>query len=181
MRASYAASKALEESLALACVHEHGLPVVVVRLFNTVGPRQRSDYGMVLPRFVERALAGSPLRVFGDGRQTRCFGHVLDVVEALHALAGNPAAAGEVFNVGSSEEVSVIELAERVMAATGVALPLELVPFPDDFREARRRVPDIRKIAARVGWAPTRSLDAIIQDVLAERAGAPLPAAGAAS
>ena len=97
---------------------------------------------MVLPRFVEGALAGRPLRVFGDGRQTRCFGHVLDVVEALRALAGNPAAAGLVFNVGSQEEVSVLELAGRVMDAVGVTLPLEMVPFPDDFREARRRVPD---------------------------------------
>jgi UDP-glucose 4-epimerase len=177
MRASYSASKALEESLALACAHDDGLPVVVARLFNTVGPRQRSDYGMVIPRFVDHALAGTPLRVYGDGRQTRCFAHVLDVVAALAALAGNPAAAGDVFNVGSQEEISVRDLAERVMRAAGVALPLELVPFADDFRESRRRVPDIAKIAARVGWRPTRDLETIIRDVLAERA----PALAAAS
>lgn len=177
LRASYSASKALEESLALACAHEDGLPVVVARLFNTVGPRQRSDYGMVIPRFVDHALAGTPLRVYGDGRQTRCFAHVLDVVEALAALAGNPAAAGDVFNVGSQDEISVRELAERVMRAAGVQLPLELVPFADDFHEARRRVPDIAKVAARVGWRPARDLDTIIRDVLAERA----PALAAAS
>ena len=181
MRASYSASKALEESLALACAYEHGLPVVVARLFNTVGPRQRSDYGMVLPRFVERALVGSPLRVYGTGQQTRCFAHVLDVVSALHALASSDAAVGEVFNVGSQEEVSVLDLAARVMRAAGVTLPLELVPVADDFREARRRVPDISKIAAFVGWTPTRNLDAIIRDVLDERMQTPVAAVGAAS
>jgi UDP-glucose 4-epimerase len=156
------------------------LPVVVARLFNTVGPRQRSEYGMVLPRFADHALAGTPMRVFGDGRQSRCFAHVLDVAEALYALAGNPAAAGDVFNVGSREEVSVLGLARRVMARAGVRLPLELVPFPDGFLEARRRVPDISKIAARVGWRPARGLDTIIGDVLADRSALPL-AAGAAS
>lgn len=180
MRASYSASKALEESVALACAHEHGLPVVVARLFNTVGPRQRSEYGMVLPRFADHALAGTPLRVFGDGRQTRCFAHVLDVVEALAALAGSRVAAGEVFNVGSQEEVSVLRLAQRVMEHAGVRLPLELVPFPDGFREARRRVPDIGKVAARIGWRPQRGLDEIIRDVLADRSALPL-AAGAVS
>jgi UDP-glucose 4-epimerase len=166
VRASYAASKALEETLALGCAHEHGLPVVVARLFNTVGPRQRSDYGMVLPRFAERALAGRPLRVYGDGRQTRCFAHVLDVVQALWALAGDPDAAGEAYNVGSQEEVSVLDLAGRVMAAAGVTLPIDLVPFADDFREAPRRVPDIAKVTARVGWVPKRGLATIISDVL---------------
>jgi UDP-glucose 4-epimerase len=173
MRASYSASKALEESLAMACAHEHGLPVTVARLFNTVGPRQRSDYGMVLPRFAERALAGRPLRVYGDGRQTRCFAHVLDVAQALRALAGNPAAAGEVFNVGRQEEISVLDLAHRVMDAAGVTLPIELVPFADDFREAGRRVPDIGKIEERIGWAPTLDLDTIIRDVLAEHGQVP--------
>lgn len=173
MRASYSAAKALEESLAMAAAHEHGLPVTVARLFNTVGPRQRSDYGMVIPRFAERALAGLPLRVYGDGRQTRCFAHVLDVVQALRGLAGNLAASGEVFNVGSQEEVSVIDLARRVMNGAGVTLPIELVPFPDDFREAGRRVPDIEKIGERIGWAPTRDLDTIIHDVLAEHGRVP--------
>jgi UDP-glucose 4-epimerase len=175
-RASYSASKALEESLALGCAHENGLPVVVARLFNTVGPRQRADYGMVLPRFAERAVEGRPLRVYGDGRQTRCFAHVLDVVQALWELAGEPGAAGQAVNIGSQEEVSIIDLAHRVMAAAGVSLPIDLVPFPDGFREAPRRVPDIAKIATLIGWAPTRSLDAIVHDVLDERVPARLAA-----
>jgi UDP-glucose 4-epimerase len=171
MRASYGASKAFEESLALACAHEQGLPVVVARLFNTVGPRQRAHHGMVIPRFVEHTLARRPLRVLGDGRQTRSFGHVLDVVEALALLAEAPAASGEVFNVGRPEEVTILDLAQRIMATTGCTVPVELVPYPDDFREARRRVPDVTKIRASVGWEPHRDLDTIIGDVVAERRG----------
>ena len=117
IRASHAAAKAFEESLALAWAHETGLPVVVARLFNTAGARQRADHGMVVPRFVEQARSGRRLQVLGDGLQTRCFAHVLDVVAALHALADSPAAAGEVFNVGTQDEVTVLELAERVMEA----------------------------------------------------------------
>jgi UDP-glucose 4-epimerase len=177
MRASYGASKAFEESVALACAHEEGLPVVVARLFNTVGPRQRADHGMVIPRFVEHALARRPLRVLGDGRQTRSFGHVLDVVDALRRLAEAPAATGEVFNVGRPEEVTVLDLAQRIMTATDRTVPVELVPYPDGFRESRRRVPDVAKIRACVGWQPRRDLDTIIADVVAERRGTVAPVA----
>lgn len=178
MRTSYAASKALEESMALAWAYEHGLPVVVARLFNTAGPRQRFDYGMVLPRFVRRALTGRPLRVLGDGGQSRSFSHVLDVVEALQRLIESPGAACDVFNVGRSEEVTVLQLAERVMEATGTTGPVELVPYPHGFREARRRVPDVTKIRNCIGWTATRDLDSIIHDVIAEHAVRP-PAAAA--
>ena len=153
MRATYAAAKALEESLALAWTHEHGLPVTVARLFSTAGPRQRPEHGMVVPRLVQQALSGRQLRVFGDGRQTRCFAHVLDVVEALDALAGCRAAAGEVFNVGSQEEVSILELAERVMYTVGINRPVDVVALPAGVREPRRIVPDIAKITSVVGWS----------------------------
>ena len=175
MRASHAAAKAFEESLAFAWAHETGMPIVIARLFNTAGPRQRADYGAVVPRFVERVQAGRALRVFGDGRQTRCFAHVLDVVAALHALAETPAAAGQAFNVGSQDEVTMLELAERMMEAAGVSRPVELVPMPDGFREVRQSVPSIAKVAACIGWAPTRSLDDIVRDAVAERMG---PVAG---
>jgi UDP-glucose 4-epimerase len=126
---------------------------------------------MVLPRFVERALSGRPLRVFGDGLQTRCFAHVLDVVNALHLLIECPSAAGDVFNIGAREEVTVLELAQQVMDAVGVTLPIELVPYRDGCCEARRRVPDVAKVAARIGWTPTLGLDAIVRDVVAEHSG----------
>jgi UDP-glucose 4-epimerase len=177
MRASYGAAKAFEESAALACAHEQLLPVVVARLFNTVGPRQRAHHGMVIPRFVEHALARRPLRVLGDGRQTRSFAHVLDVVDGLRRLAESPAATGEVFNLGRPEEVSILDLAQRVMAATECTVPVELVPYPDDFRESRRRVPDVAKIRAYVGWEPQRDLDTIIGDVVAECRGVAAPVA----
>ena len=171
MRASYGATKAFEESVGLACAHEQGLPVVIARLFNTVGPRQRADHGMVIPRFVERALARRPLRVLGDGRQTRSFAHVRDVVDGLRMLAEAPRATGEVFNVGRPEETSILDVAARVQVAAGWSGPLEFVPYPDDFRESRRRVPDVTKIRTLVGWQPTRDLDTIIRDVVAERTG----------
>jgi UDP-glucose 4-epimerase len=177
MRASYGASKAFEESVALACAHEEGVPVVVARLFNTVGPRQRADHGMVIPRFVEHALARRPLRVLGDGRQTRSFGHVLDVVAALQLLSESPAATGEVFNVGRPEEVTILDLAQRILAATDRTVPVELVPYPDDFHESRRRVPDVTKIRDYVGWQPKRDLDTIIGDVVAERRAVAAPVA----
>jgi UDP-glucose 4-epimerase len=171
LRASYATAKAMEETLADAYAREHGLPLVTVRLFNTVGPRQRADYGMVLPKFVEEALACRPLRVYGDGLQTRCFAHVLDVVEALHELLGCPRAAGQVINVGSEEEVSILDLARRALAATGATTSIELVAYPDGFLEPRRRVPDTSKIRSLVGWAPRRDLDDTIRDVIEEHRG----------
>jgi UDP-glucose 4-epimerase len=171
-RWSYGCSKALDEFLALATARETGLPVVVARIFNAVGPRQTGRYGMVLPNFVAAALEGRPLTVHGDGRQTRCFCHVRDVVDALAALldraASGPAA---VFNVGSAEEISVRALAERVLARTGAAAPIEHVPYEQafgaGFEDLRRRVPDLTRVRAAIGWAPRRSLDDVIDDLVA--------------
>ena len=169
-RWAYSTSKAVDEVLAFAYHRERGLPTVVVRLFNTVGPRQTGAYGMVLPRFVEQALAGEPLTVYGDGRQTRCFCHVGDVIEALLALLHEPKAEGDVFNVGSTEEVSILELAEAVIQATGSSSTLRLVPYEEAYEEGfedmRRRVPDISKIRDLVGWEPRRRLNEIVSEVV---------------
>lgn len=172
-RWAYACAKALDEFLALAHWKESRLPVIVVRLFNTVGPRQTGQYGMVLPFFVARALAGEPLVVHGDGLQTRCFCHVADVVAALEALMGHDAACGQVFNIGSTDEISILDLARRVVALTGSASRIDVVPYEqvygaDGFEDMRRRVPCLDKIRAAVGWAPARSLDDIIRDVAAD-------------
>jgi UDP-glucose 4-epimerase len=169
-RWSYATSKAVDEILALAYHRERGLPAVVVRLFNCVGPRQSSAYGMVLPNLVEQALAGRPLTVHGDGLQTRCFCHVRDVVNALLRLIHDPRAEGEVFNVGSTEEVSILELARRVVSATGSGSPVRLVPYEEAYGEGyedmRRRIPDISRVRALTGWEPRMSLDEIISEVI---------------
>jgi len=174
-RWSYACSKLLDEFLALAYWREKRLPVVIVRLFNTVGPRQTGRYGMVVPRLIRQALAGEPLTVFGDGRQSRCFCDVSDVVRALVALPALPGAAGEVFNVGSTEEVTIGELAQRVLAATGSRSAVRLVPYDEayaqGFEDMRRRVPDTTKIRRWLGWQPTQSLDEILRAMVAvERA-----------
>ncbi|MBN1658612.1 MAG: GDP-mannose 4,6-dehydratase [Anaerolineae bacterium] len=173
-RWSYSTSKAVDEFLALAYHKQMGLPVVVFRLFNTVGPRQTGRYGMVVPRFVEQALAGQPLGVYGDGTQARCFLHVADAVRAIIALAGCPEATGEVFNVGSTEEVSILDLARRVVAAAGGvagADTIRLIPYNEaygpGFEDMHRRVPDVRKIERYTGWRPERSLDEILADVIA--------------
>jgi UDP-glucose 4-epimerase len=170
-RWAYSTSKAVDEVLAFAYYRERGLPTVVVRLFNTAGPRQTGAYGMVLPRFVEKALAGEPLSVFGDGRQTRCFCHVTDVVEALLGLLEEPSAEGDVFNVGSMEEVTILELAEAVIRATNSHSTVQLVPYDqayeEGFEDMRRRIPDVSKIRALTGWQPTRNLADIIADVVA--------------
>jgi UDP-glucose 4-epimerase len=176
-RWSYAASKLVDEFLALAYHRQAGLPVVVFRLFNTVGPRQSGRYGMVIPRFVDAALTGRPLPVHGDGQQSRSFLHVRDAVEGIMALADCPAAVGEVFNVGGSEEITVRALAERVLDRTG-ALGLEggsidLIPYDQayasGFEDIRRRVADTSKVNALVGWQPTLSLDDILSDVISEQ------------
>lgn len=168
-RWAYAASKMVDEFMGLAYYREYGLPVVIFRLFNTVGPRQTGRYGMVLPRFVRAALHNEPLRVFGDGQQSRCFGHVKDAVRAIMALADAPQAVGQVFNVGSTEEISIMGLAQRVIALTGSRSAIELVPYeqayPDGYEDMRRRVPDITRIRETVGWEPRHSLDQIIHDV----------------
>jgi len=168
-RWSYACSKAIDEFLALAYWRERGLPVIIARLFNTVGPRQTGQYGMVIPNFVQQALAGRPIRVFGDGQQTRSFTYVGDVVRALIGLAGEPRAVGQVFNIGNPEEISMLELAHRVRAVTGSASPVELVPYDEaygpGFEDMRRRVPDISKIREHIGFEPTVALDEILQRV----------------
>jgi UDP-glucose 4-epimerase len=170
-RWSYACSKALDEFLALAHFKERRLPVVVPRLFNTVGPRQTGRYGMVVPNFVSQALCGEPLTVFGDGSQTRCFCHVQDTVRALIdlALLGD-GAYGEIFNIGTEDEISVLSLAERVVELTGSESEIQLIPYSEayepGFEDMRRRRPDISKIARAIGWRPERSLDDVIDDVV---------------
>jgi UDP-glucose 4-epimerase len=170
-RWSYATSKALDEFLALAYHKEAGLPVVIVRLFNTVGPRQRGRYGMVIPRFVRWALANEPIQVYGDGKQTRCFANVHDVVKALVALAETPDAEGEIFNVGSQEEISILELAERVKASVHSTSEISLVPYEkayeEGFEDMRRRVPNTEKIKALIGWEATTPLDDTLAQVAA--------------
>jgi len=174
-RWAYACSKALDEFLAMAYWHHSRLPVVIVRLFNTVGPRQTGQYGMVVPRFVRQALAGEPLTVYGDGTQTRCFCHVKDVVGALTKLMDLPEARGQVFNVGSQEEVSIRELAERVIQLTGSSSKIVFIPFEEafgpDFEDMQRRVPDLRKVQQAIGYRPRYTLDDIIRDVAAYLSG----------
>jgi UDP-glucose 4-epimerase len=185
-RWSYSMSKAVDEILAFAYHREKGLPTIVVRLFNTVGPRQTGAYGMVVPRFVEQALTGVPLTVYGDGTQTRCFCHVSDAVEALLALLNEPKAHGDVFNVGSTEEVSIGGLAERVVEATGSSSEVRLIPYDEAYEEGfedmQRRVPDIGKIRELVGWEPSHTLAEVIGDVVEDVGGRldlPLPGARA--
>jgi UDP-glucose 4-epimerase len=171
-RWAYADTKAIDEHLALARHDEEGLKAVIARLFNTVGPRQTGQYGMVIPRFVEAALAGRPLEVYGDGTQTRCFCHVADTVRALAALMDQPPAHGQVFNVGSTERIRIVDLAGRVIEKTGSSSELVFVPYEEVFErgieeEMFHRSPSIEKIATVVGWKPSRNLDAILDDVIA--------------
>ena len=169
-RWSYAASKALDEFLALAYHKEVGLPVVICRLFNTVGARQRARYGMVIPRFVQWALAGEPLHVYGDGQQTRCFANVRDVVNAIITLSKSEQANGQVFNVGSQEEVSIYELARRVKARSGSDSEIVLVPYreayEEGFEDMRRRVPDTSKIKRMIGWEPSCTLNDTLDEII---------------
>jgi UDP-glucose 4-epimerase len=179
-RWAYADSKAMDEFLALAYHQERGLDCVIARLFNTVGPRQTGEYGMVVPRFVQNALGGRPLEVFGDGQQTRCFCHVQDTIGALKGLMDLPEAAGEIFNVGSTESVRIIDLAERVLALTESQSELAFVPFDEVYgggiEDTLHRVPAIEKIGAALGWQPTRDLDQILADVVEHvRSAPPLP------
>jgi UDP-glucose 4-epimerase len=172
VRWAYSTAKAVDEILANVYHRERGLPTIVVRLFNTVGPRQSPAYGMVIPRFVQQALRDEPVTVFGDGRQTRCFTHVADVVAALLRLLGEDRAIGGTFNVGASEEISILELAEAVIARCGSASPIRLVPYDDaygpGFEDMRRRVPDTTRLRALTGWAPQRTLDDILGDTVAD-------------
>jgi len=169
-RWAYACSKLLDEFLALAYCRERDLPVVIVRLFNTVGPRQTGRYGMVLPTFVRQALNGDPITVFGDGTQRRSFTYVSDVVDALVALAAEPRAVGEVFNVGNTGEISIRDLAQRVREQAGSSSPVTLIPYDEayeaGFEDMPRRVPDISKVGRLVGYAPKVPLDEIIGRVI---------------
>jgi len=171
-RWSYACSKAIDEFLALAYHKEKRLPVVLVRLFNTVGPRQTGRYGMVIPNFVKQALLGRPLTVFGDGSQSRCFTYVSDVVGQLVALAQEPRALGEVFNVGNDrEEITVLELARRVKARAGSKSEVVLIPYDQayeaGFEDMQRRVPDLGKLRSLTGYEPKVHLDEILDQVIA--------------
>lgn len=174
-RWAYACSKALDEWLALAYFREKKLPVIIVRLFNTVGPRQTGRYGMVLPSFAAQALAGEPITVFGSGSQARCFGHVDDAVEALLRLLATPAAVGGVFNVGSDEEVTIYRLAELVRAAAASASEIRLIPYAEayaeGFEDMQRRVPDLTKLERMIGFRPRTPLSTIIADVVADQSG----------
>jgi len=166
-RWSYACSKLTDEFLALAYAREKGLPVIIARLFNTVGPRQTGRYGMVLPRFIASARAGQPLKVFGDGAQTRCFCLVTDVVEALVRLQATPAARGEIFNIGGTEEISMLELARRVVSTLGSSSSIELIPYDQayapGFDDMRRRKPLVEKLERFVGFHPQTTLRDIIR------------------
>jgi UDP-glucose 4-epimerase len=170
LRWSYAASKAVDEFLALGYHHERRLPVVVVRCFNTCGPRQSPHYGMVIPRFVERALRNEPILVYGDGLQSRCFSSVHDVVRGVLMLAKEPRAIGEVFNIGTQEEVSVADLARRVKAMVGSTSPIEAVEYEaiygSRFEDMQRRVPSLDKIKALVGYEPQVTLDQLLRDTV---------------
>lgn len=169
-RWAYAASKMVDEFLALAYQREYGLEVVIFRLFNTVGPRQTGRYGMVIPRMVRQALEGSPLTVYGDGTQSRCFCDVRDVVGAIMGLALHPAASGRVYNIGGTEEISIGALAERIKLLAESDAPIMHVPYAEayapGFEDMQRRVPDLSRISALLGWRPQRSLDEILRGVI---------------
>jgi UDP-glucose 4-epimerase len=169
-RWAYACSKAIDEFLALAYWKERKLPVIIVRFFNTVGPRQTGQYGMVIPNFVRQALAGEPITVFGDGTQSRSFTHVADVVGALIALIHEPKAIGQVINIGNTEEVTIRELAERVRKQSGSNSLIKLIPYDEayesGFEDMPRRLPDLTKIHAMIGYAPKHTLEDILNHVI---------------
>jgi UDP-glucose 4-epimerase len=172
-RWSYACSKAIDEFLAIAYWKEKKVPTVIVRLFNTVGPRQTGQYGMVIPNFVDQALTGSPITVYGDGTQSRCFTHVSDVVGALMKLIEHPQAVGEVYNIGSTTEITIEQLAERIKSLTGSQSEIVRIPYEEayegGFEDMLRRVPDIGKINRLIGYQPAHSLDQILNSVIAYR------------
>ena len=176
-RWSYACSKAIDEFLALAYWREKKLPTTIVRLFNTVGPRQTGRYGMVIPTFVRQALAGRPITVYGDGKQTRCFGYVGDVVGALIKLMDHPDSVGQVFNIGSNEEISIFELAQRVKELTNSTSEIVFMPYDEAYEEGfedmPRRVPDISKVNQLVGFQPEMKLEGILQSVISFHSGQP--------
>lgn len=179
-RWAYAVSKQVDEFLGLAYQRQFGLPVVVMRFFNTIGPRQTGRYGMVVPRFIRQALSGEPLTVYGDGEQSRCFADVSDVVGAVVRLAEHPGAVGQVFNVGGAEEITMRGLAERTIALTGSRSRIEYIPYDQayapGFEDMRRRVPGLQKISALIGYQPSFTLDETLRRVIAyekQRLGTP--------
>lgn len=169
-RWAYATSKAVDEFLGLAYHRQYGLPVVIMRFFNTIGPRQTGRYGMVVPRFVRQALKGEALQVYGDGEQTRCFADVSDIVLAISTLASHPKAVGEVFNIGSTEEISIRTLAERIIQLTGSHSEVQYVPYAQayapGFEDMQRRVPSIEKISKWIGYQPKYRLDETLKRVI---------------
>jgi UDP-glucose 4-epimerase len=178
-RWAYACSKAIDEFLAMAYWREHALPTTVVRLFNTVGPRQTGSYGMVVPRLVTQALADEPLTVYGDGRQTRCFCHVADVVQALFGLATEERAYGNVFNVGATTEISILDLAQTIVDVTHSRSQISLIPYDEaygeGFEDMYRRVPDTTKVRELIDWRPVRTLEDVVEDVVSCQQGTSLP------
>ncbi len=174
VRWTYSTAKAVDEILANAYHRERGLPTVIVRLFNTVGRRQSPAYGMVIPRLIRQALRGDPVTVFGDGRQTRCFAHVGDIVAAMLLLLDDEAAIGQTFNVGSSHEISILDLARLIIARCNSASAIDLVPYEkayeSGFEDMDRRVPDTAKLRSHTGWAVRHSLDEILEEMIAEAA-----------
>ena len=170
-RWAYGCSKAIDEFLALAYHRKFGLPVVIGRFFNVVGPRQVGHYGMVIPRFVDQALSGGPIIVYDDGGQVRCFAHVKEVVEAVHRLTETPAAAGKIFNIGSDKPISVRQLAEAVAAKVDRGIKIESMPYHvaygHDFEDVRRRVPDVSRLKETLGKVPTATLDQILDEIIA--------------
>jgi UDP-glucose 4-epimerase len=169
-RWAYATSKAIDEFLGLAYNSEFGLPVVIVRLFNTIGPRQTGQYGMVVPRFVRQALQNQPISVFSDGKQSRCFGDVADVVDAILCLLEHPEAPGQVYNVGSTEEVTILELAQRIIQLTNSQSDIQFIPYDQayapGFEDMRRRVPALEKISRLIGYAPRYKLNDTLHKII---------------
>jgi UDP-glucose 4-epimerase len=172
LRWSYSEAKAIDESLAYAYYFERNLETRIVRFFNTVGPRQLGAYGMVVPRFVRAALENEPITIYGDGRQTRCFAHVLDVIEAVISVAFNPQTVGRVINIGNDTEISILDLAQRVIDVTQSTSKITFLSYDDaygaGFEDMERRVPNISLIRELVGWKPTRDLRKIIDDIASE-------------
>ncbi|MBC7871732.1 MAG: GDP-mannose 4,6-dehydratase [Chitinophagaceae bacterium] len=169
-RWAYAASKAIDEFLSLAYHKEVDLPVVIFRLFNTVGPRQRGQYGMVVPRFVQWALSGQPIQVYGTGDQSRCFGNIFDVVDAIQKLSEEDSALGQVYNIGSNEEISIMGLAEKVRQRAGSHSEIKLIPYDQayepGFEDFQRRVPSLEKVMQIIEWAPSTPLDTTIDQII---------------
>jgi UDP-glucose 4-epimerase len=168
-RWSYGASKAIDEFLSLACVREHGMPIVIGRFFNVAGPRQSGAYGMVLPRFIQAAMKGGPLVVHDDGQQVRCFAHVSDIIEAVIGLMNTPRCIGNIYNIGADQPVAILEMAKRVVAIVNPAAKIEFQSYSQaydqDFEDIRRRVPDLTRIRNAIQYSPTKRLDDIIVDV----------------